>query len=906
MSDLLTFGDFELSVRRRTLTRAGRRLRLGSRAMDILLLLTERAGDLVTKEEISDRLWPGIYVEETSLRVHMSSLRKALGGGEGGGDHIHTVAGRGYILVTPLARAAEPEGAAAAAEARLDLPLRLERLIGRAAVVEAVAGQILASRFVTVVGPGGIGKTSVALEVAERLAAEFADGVRFVDLAGLEDPETAPGALAIALGLPALSELTPAALARSLAGKRLLVVLDNCERLAGAAAAVAESLLRSTPGVCVLATSREALRAEAEWVHRLPPLATPAAPPKTPSEALKFSAIELFVERASAASGGYRLEAADCAAVTEICRRLDGLPLAIELAAKTVADLGVRGVAAGLDDRLALLTGGKRTAESRHQTLRAALDWSYDLLPADERLVLDRLSIVAGPFAMDLACAVAADERLPAARVSALVAALVRKSLVAVESGGEVRYRLLESTRVYAAERLALSGAAPAAIRRYAQATLDFCRGAQAEWTSLGAEVWLARHSSRLDDARAVLEWAFSPEGDRRLARALTAELSAIWLHMGLIRECYAWCRKALDRPPGAPLDIDADEVRIQHACGGAHAFIFGNDTGNRHYIENTIDIARRIGDHDYAFRGLWALASLEVNKGDFQGSHDHARDLRDIAAGAEAVAERLLGERMMGCALHLMGRHREARPILEGALASYALPGHRASATRFQYDQVVLTRGFLAWIDWMEGDDEGSRRQADAGVAEAVQVDHAGSLGFALDTAVSLAIVRGDLEDANRSAQRLRDMGANVGFESWMMRGEIQCAIIQVREGDLAAGIPRLEAALDPKVWGMTNYRTPWMLAELAQAEMAAGLPDRALASIDKGIGWFAGIDAFWCAADCFRVKADILAARGGPQASAQAGALMRRAADVAARQGALAWSRRIEAGSRAWALQS
>jgi predicted ATPase/DNA-binding winged helix-turn-helix (wHTH) protein len=894
MSDLaiLTFGEFELAVRRRTLARAGHRLRLGSRAMDILLLLAERAGELVTKEAILDRLWPGLFVEETSLRVHMSSLRKTLGG-----DHIHTVAGRGYMLVTPVTRSAEPERSGAAPESRLDLPLRLERLIGRGAVVEAIAGQILESRFVTIVGPGGIGKTSVALEVAERLAGEFADGVRFVDLASLDDPETAPGALAIALGLPALSELTPAALARFLAGKRLLVVLDNCERLADAAASVAEALLRSTSSLCVLATSREALRAEAEWVHRLPPLSTPASIPASPAAALKFSAIELFVDRAAAASGGYRLEAEDCACVTDICRRLDGLPLAIELAAKTVGALGVRGVAAGLDDRLALLTGGKRTAESRHQTLRAALDWSYDLLSQPERAALDRLSVLAGAFDLDLACAVASDAQLPSGEVSALVGALVRKSLVAVESGGEVRYRLLESTRVYASDKLERSGEAQQAMDRYAKATLHFFQGAHAQWASLGGDVWLARHFRRLEDARAVLEWAFSEAGDRTLARSLTAEVSAIWLHVGLMRECLAWCRKAMDAAPDDVAHADAAEMKIQHAYGVAHGFTFGNNMGNRTHVEATIKIARRLGDHDYAIRGLWALATLELNEGALEDVLVHAAQLRDMAGGADSEAEQLVGERMMGSALHLLGRHAEARAILEANLAAYALPGRRASATRFQYDQVVLTRGFLAWIDWIEGNDEGSRGHAEAGVIEAVRIDHAGSLGFALDTAVTLAIFRGDLEAAEKAVEQLREMGSNVGFEVWMARSEILRAIIQVRSGDLAAGLPRLQASLAKPIWKMMTYRTPVFLAQLAEAEAAAGLPEKALATIDEAIGWFGGADAFWCGPECLRVKAEILAQSGGANAMREAQALFERAANLAAQHGAPAWTRRIEA---------
>jgi predicted ATPase len=891
MSDLavLAFGEFELSTSRRALMRNGRAVRVGSRAMDMLLLLASRAGALVSKDEIQEHLWPGIFVDEASVRVHMSALRKALA--TDGVEHIHTVAGRGYVFVSPVTRSAasEPEKAT---PAHPRLPTRLERLIGRAEAVEGIAAQVLERRFVTVVGPGGIGKTSVALEVAARLATDFADGVRFVDLATLEDPETAPGALAMALGLPVLSELSSTALARPLAGKRLLIVLDNCERLAGAAAAVAEALLRSSAGACVLATSREALRAEGEWLHRLPPLATPASSDEAPDIALRYSAVELFVDRVDAAAGGYRLTSEDCAHVVEICRRLDGLPLAIELAATTVAALGVRGVSEGLDDRLALLTGGKRTAQSRHQTLRAAHDWSYELLSADEQRVLNALSVVAGSFDLALAAAVAADPAVPQDRIRGLVGALSGKSLIAVESGHHsVRYRLLESTKVYAIEKLQASGGWGRAMRNYAEATLAAFSGAAEAWTQLGSDIWLARHASGLEDVRAVLEWAFSDAGDRALARALTADLSTIWLHMGLVRECLSWCRRALTPGPEG-LARDAAEMKIQHAYGIAHSFTHGINAVTQSNIAATIDIAQSLGDHDYAVRGLWALASSELNEGEFERALLHAAQLRDTANG---TAERLVGERIYGSALHLLGRHAEARIALERARDAYADPNHRASATRFQFDQLVLAQGLLAMIAWLEGRDAHAQETASAAVAEATRVDHAGSLGFALDTAITIAVLRGDLAKAERESARLGNVRASAGFEVWMIRGEILRAILQVRIGDLDQGVPRLRSALAPPVRHMASYRLPLFLSELAQAEAAAGAPERALATIDDAIGWFRGADAFWCAPECLRVKAGILRQHGGANATREAEALLQRAANIAQAHGARAWSERI-----------
>jgi predicted ATPase/DNA-binding winged helix-turn-helix (wHTH) protein len=662
---ILTFGGFELSPRRRTLSRDGHGVRVGSRAMDMLLLLAGRAGELVTKDEIQQHLWPGIFVDDISVRVHISALRKALG--VDGVEHIHTVAGRGYMFVSEITRTVETEPPPLA-DTLSRLPTRLERLIGRAASVESIATQVLERRFVTVVGPGGIGKTSVALEVAARLPDDFSDGVYFVDLATLDDPETAPGALALALGLPVLHDLSANALAKLLAGKRLLILLDNCERQADVAARVAEALLRSAKGLCVLATSREALRAEGEWLHHLPPLSTPPLREATPSVALQHSAIELFVDRVDAAAGGYRLTEDDCAHVVEICRRLDGLPLAIELAATTVAALGIRGVAEGLDDRLALLTGGRRTAQSRHQTLRAAHDWSYELLSADERRVLNSLSVVASNFDIALAGAVADNPHTPQDQIRGLVGALSGKSLIAIDSASQgARYRLLESTRAYALEKLQVDSGEHRAAQNYAQATLTFFLGAAEELTKFGAAAWLARHASRLEDARAVLEWAFSAEGDRALARALTAEVSTIWLNMGLVRECLSWCRQAL-APSSGDNTPDAAEMRIRHAYGVGHSFMHGTNHNTRDNIASILETARRLGDHDYGIRALWALASVELNEGRLERALHHAAQLRDAASGPAGAADRLVGERIYGSALHLLGRHAEARGMLQSA----------------------------------------------------------------------------------------------------------------------------------------------------------------------------------------------------------------------------------------------
>jgi predicted ATPase/DNA-binding winged helix-turn-helix (wHTH) protein len=496
----LSFGPFRLLPAQRLLLEGDKPVRVGSRALDILIALVERAGQVVGKNELVARVWPNTFVEESNLKFQVGELRRRLGDGHGGNRYLATIPGRGYSFVAPLGQAREPAPPppkAASARGLHNLPVLLTRLIGRADTVGKLAAQLPRQRFMTIVGPGGIGKTSVALAVAEELLGAYENGVWLIDLAPLGDARLVPTALATALGLDKLSENPLPGLITSLRDKKMLLVLDNCEHVIDAAATLAVEILKGARGVHILATSREPLRAEGEWVMRLPALKVPSgAAPLTAAEALDYSAIQLFNERVEATIDGFVLSDAEVPAVSEICRRLDGTPLALELAAAQVAVFGIKGLAALLDDRLAVLSRGWRTALPRHQTLRAAIDWSYDLLPAIEQTVFRRLGVFQGSFTVETAAGVAADERITAADVIESVASLAGKSLVAPDVSGDVtHYRLLETTRSYALDKLGDGGEAEQTARRHA----EFLRAA------LGlAHLRISQHQQ--DDAREILK----------------------------------------------------------------------------------------------------------------------------------------------------------------------------------------------------------------------------------------------------------------------------------------------------------------------------------------------------------------------------------------------------------------
>src|SRR6266404_255038 len=540
--ETFAFGSFRLIPAQRVLLEDGKPLRLGSRALDILVMLIESAGETIAKDQLIARTWPDAVVDEGALRVHVAALRKALGDGQAGRRYIANIPGRGYSFIAPVTREQQQPATTPPDRAVLggNLPAPLSRIVGRDDIIAALRTQLVRRRFLTIVGPGGIGKTTVAVAIAESVSASYEDGVWFVGLASLPDPDLVASALSTVLGisLPGVNPIS--GLAAWLRDKRALIVLDSCEHVIGAVAAIAETILKAAARVSILATSREPLRAEGEWLHRLTSLELPPRSDNlTPEGALQYSAVQLFNERTLATMDEFALGDDDVAPVLEICHRLDGMPLALELAAARVDVFGVKGLAARLDDRFTVLTGGRRTALPRHQTLRAAMDWSYDLLPETEQIILRRVAVFQGDFTTEAAASVATDDRVNTANVFEGVANLAAKSLVSTDIGSDVTYhRLLDTTRAYALEKLSESGEIERVRSLHAEYYHGLFERAETEWEARPTAEWLGDYGRQIDNLRAALDWAFSPGGDASIGVALTAAAVPLWTHLSLMEEC--------------------------------------------------------------------------------------------------------------------------------------------------------------------------------------------------------------------------------------------------------------------------------------------------------------------------------------------------------------------------------
>lgn len=693
----------EMQTAQRVLRVDGRECQVGTRAFDLLLALIERRDRVVPKGELLDVVWPRMVVEESNLPVQVSSLRKLLGS-----QVIATIPGRGYRFVAPLLDGAGGNDAAAddrpSPAPDTDPSATRPALFGRADEVALLTGLLKTHRLVTVVGAGGIGKSRLAQVVSAAQASRFRDGVSLIELAGLGDPALLVHALAQPLGLSVPDrEAGVRSLVDALANRQMLLVLDNCEHLLEPLAVIVERLLDAAPELQVLATSQEPLRVQAEQQVRLEPLAVPrdAAVPG----ARGYGALVLFEARVRAAAHHFELADADLPLAIDLCRQLDGLPLAIELAAARVPLLGLRTVHGRLRERFQLLTAGTRTALRRHQTLRAAMDWSHCLLDEPQRIVFRRLGIFGGGFTMELAQVACADDERDEWWVLEQLAALIDKSLVVVDAAEPVRYRLLESARAFALEQLAAAGETAALVRRHAETMLAFLRRADDGNmdSTLRSDEYAALVLPEFDNLRAAYAWASGDAGERALAIGLAAHAGPLINHSTEFAE---WLMA--QRPYLVPGSVD-DATAARYWRATASSNMLGPLT-----IRDTLDAAQRavaayreLRRPRRLFAALRLAAIWQKSTGDVDGARASIDEATALIEPDWPAEFRILVLRFQGWASRVAGEHEAAR------LHYVESVGLAANAGDWRLE--VIERFYAADLRWEIGQrDEAARDLAE------------------------------------------------------------------------------------------------------------------------------------------------------------------------------------------------
>ncbi|MET4476710.1 winged helix-turn-helix domain-containing protein [Bradyrhizobium sp. F1.13.3] len=886
------FGPFRLSTAKRTLFDGDGVVRLGSKAIEILIALVERAGELVSKRELVEIAWPDTFVVEANLTVQVAALRRALGEDDTANQYIVNSPGRGYRFVAPIrvlgeGRAAVDEPTSPPAH---NLPAQLTRLVGRAEALRSVERKLTDERLVSIVGPPGVGKTSLSLRMAETMLPQFRHGVWLIDLVSITEASLIPSVIASALPLDVRSSDMPSGIDAALRYKNLLLIFDNCEHLIEGVAAAIGELLRCAGEIKVLTTSREPLRIEGEQIFRLPPLAVPPlAAIVSPKDVLAYPAVQLFVERAAAIVNDFELTDADAAFAAQICRGLDGNPLAIEVAAARIDTFGVKGLVGRIETGVELLADARRGTPARHRTIAAALEWSYQLLSVGERHVLRCLGVFGGSFTLDAAISV-----IPAVGeidTASILADLVCKSLVSVEIGSDgARFRLLEIAKAFVLAKLIEKSERTELTLRLASCLVEMLRK---DADGPDRVKTLRDAVQELDNVRGILNWAFSPGGRAEAGVALAAAAVPVWLENSLLTECIAWTTKAIDALGPAVAD-ERSELILKAAFGLAVMFTEGMTARSREALNRSLELAGQLGDRRWELRARLGLVLFNHRRGDFRSALADTKRIEALVAEADEPVASAMMKSVKSASLFFRAEYPEALKLAREAheyLRTHTIASQigRWGMNHSVYAQCVMARGY-----WSLGRFDRTVRACISAQSEAEETGNPTSICQALSwCGVSLFLILEDLDRAAGAIRKFKQVAcdnnfqsyvfASIGFEGRLLflRGEIEPAERLLREA-----LSKLSGAQ------YENVSIPF-LGRLAELLAADGRPEEGLLASTECLERTRATDALWLLPDSLRIHGDVLAALGGANSSA-AELHLREAMDVSRRQGALGWELR------------
>ena len=873
MADLsYSFGPFALDVQRLELWKDGTRLEVGARSCHVLLALLERQGKVVSQSELMDAAWPDLHVEDVNLRVHIAAIRKILSEGSEGTQYIKTIARQGYLFTAPVH---QTRVAISGEVASRRAPRRVGRLVGRTDALQRLNDVLSAHRIVTVVGAGGIGKTSLALAMAAERGGCFGEECVYVDLATASASSHVGDNIFAAFNFEGSPQDITAYLVRALQDRSVLLVLDNCEHVVEEAATVAAALVRGTDRVTVLATSREPLEVTGEHVFPLGPLAcAPEGAELTASSALNYAAVKMFAEIANARPSGFSIDDTNASAVGDICRKLDGIPLAIELAAAASDVFTVHELSRRLDDRFALLTRGARTALPRHRTLQAALDWGYGLLSETEAIVMRRLSVFRAHFTMADAECVVTDAETSADAVRNALAELVMKSWLTVDVSEDIAsFRFLETMRLYAGLKLERADEVDVLSKRLAEHTLVRLVRASA---LAGGDDRRACYRRILDDWRVSHDWA-ERIGDWRMGLSLLALAGDLCFSLN-VRGDYA--ERAVATLSRLPEALEESEMRAEMDVRRSYAQVLAETqpltpmpfydalalTGTRSF-----ELATALNSPEHRLHALWSLILGCYNGSDSAAMSRHSATFQDVARASGAPDFALTAHRMNGLATYYAGDFRGSVLATEAALASARLS--QTSIPESSLEHVASSRMLRARALWATGEFAAGLEEAAEAERLALRGGQAATIVYVI-TAGTLCINlwAGAIDQATASLKLFEDLAieySNPGWAAYVPGFTAALERCRAKEGSFGAGAIDWTPTCPYHADGMTSLHCSFHRPEdLLRIEAAP---------------------AHWCAAEHFRSAGEHILVAGGAVMKAQSH--FERALRVAEEQGAAAW---------------